>query len=213
MPLDRFDLRLYGSFPDDFTDTVFSMALVGYAWLSTEGEAAAVQLHALDEAGCDPVFTDLAPGAKGDRPRLGQAVVFARRGDVVVVPKLDHLGSSIVQLLETVSTLAEKGAGLRSLAEGVDTTVPGGELVFRIFGALAEFQRGLIHERTRPGLSAAAANERKGGRKPSVTPEKLARAKLHIEAGLTVREAAARIKVGKTALYKALGSSDANARS
>ena len=186
------------------------MALVGYARISADGEAAAVQRDALKEAGCDPVFTDIASGAKGDRPRLAQAVVFARRGDLLVVLKLDDLGGSMAQLLETVRTLEEKEVGLRSLAEGVDTTVPGGELVFRTFGALAEFERSLIRERTRPGLSAAAAKGRKGGRKPSVTAEKLARAKLHIEAGLTVREAAARVKVGKTALYNALGSSKAN---
>jgi DNA invertase Pin-like site-specific DNA recombinase len=93
------------------------------------------------------------------------------------------------------------------LTEGVDTTTPGGTLVFHLFGALAQFKRDLIRERTNAGLKAAEARGRKGGRKPVVTHDKLARARPHLAAGLTVREAAARVKVGKTALYKALAGS------
>lgn len=98
----------------------------------------------------------------------------------------------------------ERGIGFRSLTEGIDTTTSGGTLVFHLFGAFAQFERDLIRERTRAGLSAAAARGRKGGRKSVVTAAKLEKAKMLIEKGLTVREAAARIKVGKTALYEAI---------
>ena len=186
------------------------MALIGYSWVSGDAEAAEVQLEALERAGCDPVFEDLAIGAKAERPRLAEAVAFARRGDVFVVWKLDRIGSSVAQLIQTVRTLEEKGVAFRSLTESLDTTASGGELVFHLFRALARFEEDRVRERTRPGRAAAKARGRKGGRKPSVTPDKLARARLHLQAGLTVREAAARIKVGKTALYNALASSDAN---
>jgi DNA invertase Pin-like site-specific DNA recombinase len=107
-------------------------------------------------------------------------------------------------LIETVTSLAARGVGFRSITEAIDTTTPGGRLVFHLFGALGEFERDLIRERTRAGLAAAVARGRKGGRKPVVTGEKLARARTIIAKGLTVREAATRLKVGKTALYDAL---------
>ena len=107
-------------------------------------------------------------------------------------------------MIETVSALERRGVGFRSLTETIDTTTPGGTLVFHIFGALAQFERDLIRERTSAGLKAAYARGRKGGRRPVVTLDKLARAKAHLATGKTVREAAARVKVGKTALYKVL---------
>lgn len=183
------------------------MALIGYARGSTADQDPALQRDALARAGCDPVFEDQASGAQTDRPGLTEALAFARRGDVLVVWKLDRLGRSMAHLIEVVRQLDAKGVGFRSLTEGMDTTTPGGVLVFHIFGALAQFERDLIRERTHAGLRAAEARGRKGGRKPAVTPDKLARAQAHIAAGLTVREAAARVKVGKTALYKALAGS------
>ncbi len=113
-------------------------------------------------------------------------------------------------LIDTVRGLEEKGVGFRSLTEGVDTTTPGGTLIFHLFGALAQFERDLIRERTNAGLRAAAARGRAGGRRPVVTAEKLARARTYLEAGLTVREAATRVKVGKTALYTALGGAESS---
>ena len=183
------------------------MALIGYARVSTAEQTLALQLDALRVAGCDPVFTDQASGAKADRPELGEAVAYVRRGDTLVVWKLDRLGRSMAHLIETVRQLEAKGTGFRSLTEGVDTTTPGGTLVFHLFGALAQFERDLIRERTYAGLKAAEARGRKGGRKPVITPDKLARAKAHLARGLTVREAAARVKVGKSALYLALAGS------
>jgi DNA invertase Pin-like site-specific DNA recombinase len=107
-------------------------------------------------------------------------------------------------LIETVTALETRGVGFRSITEAIDTTTPGGRLVFHLFAALGQFERDLIRERTRAGLAAATARGRPGGRKRVITPEKLQRARAMVTKGLTVREAASRLKVGKTALYDAL---------
>ena len=155
--------------------------------------------------GRERVFQDQASGAKADRPGLTEAIAFARAGGSLVVWKLDRLGRSLPHLIETVNQLEARGVGFHSLTEAIDTTTPGGRLVFHIFGALGQFERDLIRERTRAGLVAAVARGRRGGRAPVVTEDKLRRAKALLAQDLTVREAAARIKVGKTALYAALG--------
>ena len=187
------------------------MTSIGYARVSTQDQDPALQLDALRAAGCAKTFEDRASGARTDRPGLRQALDYARDGDVLVVWKLDRLGRSLPHLLETVAGLERRGVGFRSLTEAIDTTTPGGRLVFHLFGALGEFERDLIRERTRAGLAAAAARGRKGGRKAVVTAEKLARARTIIAKGLTVREAAMRVKVGKTALYEALRAASARA--
>jgi DNA invertase Pin-like site-specific DNA recombinase len=180
------------------------MAAIGYARVSTTDQDLALQLDALAKAGCTRVFEDKASGAKADRPGLAAALGFVREGDILTVWKLDRLGRSLPHLIETVNALETRGVSFRSLTEAIDTTTPGGRLVFHIFGALGQFERDLIRERTRAGLDAAAARGRQGGRKPVVTEEKLRRAQTLLVQGLTVREVAARIKVGKTALYAAL---------
>jgi DNA invertase Pin-like site-specific DNA recombinase len=180
------------------------MAHVGYARVSTQDQNPDLQRDALAAVGCARVFEDAASGARADRPGLAEALDYVREGDVLVVWKLDRLGRSLSHLIETVAGLESKGVGFRSLTEAIDTTTPGGRLVFHLFGALGEFERDLIRERTRAGLAAAAARGRKGGRKPVATPERIARARAMIARGLTVREAAARLKIGKTALYAAL---------
>jgi DNA invertase Pin-like site-specific DNA recombinase len=180
------------------------MAMVGYARVSTQEQDLALQRDALAGIGCDEVFEDRVSGARVERPGLSETMQHLRRGDTLVVWKLDRLGRSLPHLIETVATLNKRGIGFRSLTEGIDTATPNGRLVFHLFGALAEFERDLIRERTAAGLSAAAARGRKGGRRPTVTPEKLVRAEALIAAGLTVREAAGRLKVGKTALYEVL---------
>lgn len=188
------------------TDEFGKIAVVriGYARVSTVEQEMALQLDALRAAGCDRIFEDRASGAKTDRRGLAQALAFVREGDVLVTWKLDRLARSLPHLIETVNQLEKSGAGLQSLTEAIDTTTPGGRLIFHVFGALAQFERDLIRERTRAGLSAAASRGRRGGRKPVVTAEKLVRAKVLIAKGLTVREATSRLKIGKTALYDAL---------
>ena len=180
------------------------MALIGYARVSTADQDTALQADALKKAGCTRIFEDTASGAKSDRPGLAAALAYLRDGDVLVVWRLDRLGRSVAHLIETIATLEAQGVGFRSLTENIDTTTPGGRLIFHVFGALGQFERDLIRERTRAGLTAAAARGRKGGRKPVMTPEKLQRAREYLANGLNVREAAARIKVSKTSLYAAL---------
>jgi DNA invertase Pin-like site-specific DNA recombinase len=181
------------------------MTAIGYARVSTTQQDLALQLDALAKAGCVRVFEDRASsGAKAERPGLAAALNFAREGDILTVWKLDRFGRSLPHLIETVSALERRGVSFRSLTEAIDTTTPGGRLVFHIFGALGQFERDLIRERTRAGLDAATARGRQGGRKPVVTDEKLRRAHALRAQGFTVREVAARIKVSKTALYAAL---------
>ena len=180
------------------------MALIGYARVSTAEQDTALQTDALRQAGCERVFEDTASGAKADRPGLAAALAYLRDGDVLAVWRLDRLGRSLPHLIETLGALEARGVGFRSLSESIDTTTSGGRLIFHVFGALGQFERDLIRERTQAGLAAAAARGRKGGRKPVVTAEKLQRAREHIANGLNVREAAARLKIGKTSLYAAL---------
>ena len=185
------------------------MALIGYARVSTAVQDTALQTDALRKAGCARIFEDTVSGAKADRPGLAAALAYLRDGDVLAVWRLDRLGRSLPHLIETVGALDARGVGFLSLTESIDTTTSGGRLIFHVFGALGQFERDLIRERTKAGLTAAAARGRKGGRKPVVTADKLQRAREHIGNGLNVREAAARLKIGKTALYAALQAASA----
>lgn len=180
------------------------MPHVGYARVSTADQDTALQLDALNSAGCARIFEDTLSGAKTDRPGLASALEYVREGDVLVVWRLDRLGRSLPHLIETIKLLESRGVGFQSLTEAIDTTTSGGRLIFHIFGALGQFERDLIRERTRAGLSAAAARGRKGGRKVVVTPDKLVKAREYLASGLNVRETAARLKVGKSTLYEAL---------
>ena len=149
------------------------MSLVGYARVSTHDQDPALQQDALRQAGCARLFEDIGvSGAKADRPGLAAALSYVRDGDVLVVWKLDRLGRSMTHLVETVAALEARGVGLRSLTEAIDTTTPGGRLIFHLFAALGQFERDLIRERTRAGLAAAAERGRKGGRKPVMTPDR-----------------------------------------
>jgi DNA invertase Pin-like site-specific DNA recombinase len=137
--------------------------LIGYARVSTHDQTLALQQDALKQPGCERLFTDTASGAKADRPGLEEAVGFARSGDILVVWKLDRLGRSLPHLIETVTGLQDRGIGFKSLTEQIDTTTSGGKLIFHVFGALAEFERDVIRERTQAGLTAARARGRRGG--------------------------------------------------
>lgn len=192
-----------------------AMALIGYARVSTEFQHVDLQKDALRKAGCERIFEDIISGAKTERQGLDAALAYLREGDALVVWKLDRLGRSMAHLVNTVQDLAARGVGLKVLTgqgAAIDTTTAPGKLVFGIFAALAEFERDLIRERTKAGLTAAASRGRKGGRKPVVTADKLQRAREHIANGLNVREAATRLKVSKTALYAALQGGSSHAR-
>ena len=180
-------------------------ALIGYARVSTGDQDMSLQIAALERAGCARIFTDVASGAKAERAGLAEALAYVRPSDTLVVWKIDRLGRSLPHLVEVVEGLRKRGIGFRSLTDSaMDTTTPGGALIFHIFAALADFERSLIRERTKAGLEAAAARGRKGGRRSVVTPEVLKRAKALQKKGLTVRQTAAALKIGKTALYNAL---------
>src|SRR5215470_16213287 len=136
--------------------------LVGYARVSTQEQTLALQQDALQKTGCERIFTDTASGTKTDRPGLDDALHFVCTGDTLIVWRLDRLGRSLKHLIETISRLQEQGIGFRSVQESIDTTTSGGKLIFHVFGALAEFERDLIRERTLAGLAAARARGRKG---------------------------------------------------
>ena len=179
--------------------------LVGYARVSTDDQNPDLQLKALKKAGCKKVFVEKASGALRERPQLQAALDFARKGDTLVVWKLDRLARSLKQLIETVEGLQDRGTGFRSLTEAIDTTTPGGKLVFHIFASLAEFERGIIRERTLAGLAAARARGAKPGRKPSLDPDDLAAAHALLAKGdLTVVEVAGRLGVAPSTLYRHL---------
>ncbi len=179
--------------------------LLGYARVSTDDQTDALQLDALKAAGCERTFSDRASGASADRPALRDAISHARQGDTLVVWRLDRLGRSLPHLIEIVRSLEASGIGFRSLTEHLDTTTPNGRLIFHLFGALAEFERELIRERTKAGLAAARARGRKGGRPAKLNAERLRIAqRLLNDPESTVSEVARTLGVHRSTLHKAL---------
>jgi DNA invertase Pin-like site-specific DNA recombinase len=180
--------------------------LVGYARVSTDDQTLALQLDALQAASCEKVFTDTISGAKAERPGLSEALEFCRPGDVLAVWRLDRLGRSLTQLIALMTTLDEREVGFRSLTEQIDTTTSGGKLIFHIFGALAEFERNLIRERTRAGLAAARARGRQGGRPKSTaldTPRKIQMAqKMYDDQENTIEEICRTLGISRATLYR-----------
>ena len=179
--------------------------LVGYARVSTQEQDLALQLDALHGAGCTKLFEEKASGAQRERPALRAALAYMRTGDTLVVWKLDRLARSLKQLVETVEDFGARGIGLRSLTEAIDTATAGGKLVFHLFAALAEFERGVIRERTLAGLQAARARGRTGGRPPALKAKDLAAARALLkDPGITVLEVARRLGVAASTLYRHL---------
>ena len=177
----------------------------GYARVSTQDQNLDLQQDALEKAGCERIFTDMASGAKADRPGLTDALSHVRAGDTLTVWKLDRLGRSLKQLIEVAQDLDKRGVGLRSLQEKIDTTTPGGKLVFHVFGALAEFERDLIRERTNAGLTAARARGRKGGRKSVLAGKKgEAAAALYRDQQTPVTDICVTLGVSRSAFYRFL---------
>lgn len=177
----------------------------GYARVSTHDQHHDLQLDALAQAGCERIFTDSCSGstACADRPELQQLRARLRAGDVIVIWKLDRLGRNLRDLITFVSDLEGDGIEFISLTEQMDTTTMMGRLVFQIFGALAEYERSLISERTKAGLASARARGRKGGRGRKFGDAQVRRAAELMRAGqLTVDEICATMRIGRTTLYR-----------
>lgn len=179
--------------------------LIGYARVSTQDQNLDLQIDALKAAGCEKIFIEKASGAQRDRPELQAAIEYARSGDTLVVWKLDRLARSIKQLIETIEGLGGRSIGFRSLTEAIDTTTAGGRLIFHIFGALAEFERAIIKERTRAGLDAAKARGRVGGRPSKMSDDDIKVAKaLLADENITAAEVAKRLNISVATLYRYL---------
>jgi len=195
--------------PADFSDVVEDRRdthmLIGYARVSTEDQNLDLQVDALTKVGCERIFEDRLSGAVAQRPGLTEAIGFVRKGDTLVVWRLDRLGRSLKNLIEVVGQMEERGIGLKSLHEAIDTTTSTGRLVFQIFGALAEFERNLIRERTMAGLAAARARGRQSGR-----PKKLGEAQVHLlyqlyhERKRPIAEICQLVGISKPTLYEYL---------
>lgn len=176
---------------------------IGYARVSTQDQNINLQCDALNAAGCEKTFQDIASGAKDERKGLSEALEFARAGDTLVVWKLDRLGRSLKHLIETVNQLHEKGVGFASLQENIDTTTSGGKLIFHVFGALAEFERELIRERTQAGLRAARTRGKRGGRPPKLTPQQVEIAKTMMsDPSISIEAICKTLKITKPTLYR-----------
>ena len=179
--------------------------LIGYARVSTEDQNLDLQKDALLKIGCEKIFDDRMSGAKAERPGLTKALEMCRKGDTLVVWRLDRLGRSLKDLISLAETLKEQGIGLKSIQESIDTTTSGGQLIFHLFGALAEFERNLIRERVNAGLVAARARGKVGGRPKALDDKKrqvtidLYRANKH-----SIGEICQMMGIGKTTLYKYL---------
>jgi DNA invertase Pin-like site-specific DNA recombinase len=177
---------------------------VGYARVSTDDQDLSLQRDALTAAKCERIFTDTMSGAKAERPGLTEAIDYCRPGDTLVVWRLDRLGRSLTNLIELLNLLAERGIGFKSLSEQIDTTTSGGKLVFHIFGALAEFERELIRERTRAGLAAARARGRQGGRPRKLATErqiKMAQA-LYQDGSHSIDDICRTLGISRATLYR-----------
>src|SRR5260370_32235039 len=136
--------------------------LIGYARVSTQDQTLHLQQDALEKIGCSKIFTDTASGAQTERKGLEEASAYAREGDTIVVWRLDRLGRSLKHLIETITNLNNRKIEFKSITENIETTTSGGKLIFHIFGALAEFERDIIKERTNARLQAARARGRIG---------------------------------------------------
>ena len=180
--------------------------LIGYARVSTEDQKLDLQRDALAQLGCHRVFEDRASGARADRPGLAAALSHLRRGDTLVVWRLDRLGRTTHELVNLLEQFEREGIRLRSLQDGIDPASVMGKAMLQIGAVFAEMERNLLRERTKAGLAAARARGRLGGRKPRLSADGLDTARrLMADPLLTMQEIASRLGVGRTTLYRALG--------
>lgn len=181
---------------------------IGYARVSTKDQKLHLQLDALEKNGCEKIYKEFASGAKKERPVLEELICHIRKGDELVIWKLDRLGRSLQHLIQIANFLLEKGVGLRSLNDPIDTTTSQGRLVFNVFASLAEFERDLISERTKAGLRAARARGRVGGRPKGLNKQAQATAiaaeALYKENRYSALEICERLSICKKTLYNYL---------
>ena len=181
---------------------------IGYARVSARDQSPDLQIDALNKAGCERIYQDVASGAKSARPGLDKLLDDVRSGDTIVFWKLDRLGRSLRHLVELVSDLSARGIGLQSLSDPIDTTSAQGRLIFNLFASLAEFERELIRERTQAGLSAARARGRIGGRPKGLSAQAestaMAAETLYRERRLSVNAISERLHISKGTLYRYL---------
>ena len=175
--------------------------ILGYARVSTDDQDLAGQRQRLQAIGALRIFEDVVSGKTFDRPGLAELLDYIRPGDTLAVVRLDRLGRSLRELLDVVETLKTRGVALLSLEEKIDTSSAAGELVFHVFGAIAQFERRLIAERTRDGMNAARAKGRKPGR-PALDHDKLNAAMLLVKNGLTPTQAAKQTGLGRSTVYR-----------
>lgn len=177
-------------------------AILGYIRVSTADQSLALQRDALEAIGCLRIWEETGSGARRDRPELEKLLDAIREGDTVAVWRLDRLGRSLPHLIETVQRIEKAGASFRSLVDGIDTSTPNGRFVFHLFGALAQFERELIRERTIAGLGAARARGRVGGQPTKVIPEKARQIKRMLEDGTPKTEIAKVLGFSRATLYR-----------
>ena len=177
--------------------------LIGYARISTQDQTLDLQRDALEKAGCEQIYTDRVSGTKAERKGLTEALSHLREGDTLVVWRLDRLGRSLRHLIDTITKLHERGVGFKSLQENIDTTTSGGKLVFHIFGALAEFEREIIRERTQAGLQSARSRGKVGGRPKALTLKEVQMLRnMAADKSLTVSDICRTLGIGRTTFYR-----------
>jgi len=176
--------------------------LLGYARVSTDDQCLEAQTKALEQAGCERIFTDHASGAKAERIGLSEALRFAREGDSLVVWKLDRLGRSVAHLITLVAGLDQRGVQFRSLTDAIDTGTTSGRFFFHVMAALAQMERELIAERTKAGLEAARKRGRVGGRRRLMTESKVESARKLLASGSPPKEVAKDLGVSVPTLYR-----------
>jgi DNA invertase Pin-like site-specific DNA recombinase len=177
--------------------------LIGYARVSTHDQTLSLQRDALEKAGCEQIFTDTVSGTKAERKGLTEALSHLRAQDTLVVWRLDRLGRSLRHLIDTITELHAKGVGFKSLTENIDTTTSGGKLVFHIFGALAEFEREIIRERTQAGLASARSRGKVGGRPMALTPKEVQMLRnMASDRSLAVSDICKTLGIGRTTFYR-----------
>jgi DNA invertase Pin-like site-specific DNA recombinase len=179
-----------------------NIVLIGYARVSRDAQELALQIVALQKAGCEKILQDKISGSRMDRPGLTDAISQVRKGDSFVVWKLDRLGRSVKGLIELVAMLEKKGAHFKSLTDQIDTSTPMGRFFFHVMASLAQMERELIVERTQAGLAAARSLGRVGGRKRLMTDSKIESAKKLIESGKPPRQIAHDLGISVPTLYR-----------